>query len=39
MRRTIPEIIAENVGELGEDEHSREGEREGTVKSLRKWGY
>jgi hypothetical protein len=34
----FPEIVAENVEKLGEDKHSREGEREGTVRNLEEWG-
>jgi hypothetical protein len=34
----FPKIVAKNVGELGEDKHSREEEREGTVRNLEEWG-
>ena len=34
----FPETVAENVGKLGEDKHSREREREGTARNLEEWG-
>ena len=33
----LPETVVENVGKLGENKRSREGEREGTVRNLEEW--
>ena len=35
--KMLPETVAKNVGKLGENKHSKEGEREGTVRSLEGW--
>ena len=34
---TLPESIAKNVGKLGENKRSKEGEKERTVRSVKKW--